>query len=425
MDPLTSPRGIDRVMLVKVSSAANSNKFYEVTLLDDDTVETRWGRVGAKSGQSKTLTGGRAFFDQVVRNKQRRGYDQVNNRRDDGPAPAHVSIQQAARHALAAGDQITDEVVTMLARTNQHQIQLSSGGLITSGSGGGMETALGPVSPVAVTRARAELRAAAAGNTYAVDRYLMLVPQIMPPTAGWASRFTDASFLSEQRDFLDQLDAAVTVSSAGAADARADFRYTMRVIDDSDDKAAELRTRIARTSNPNHPAASLRLHRVWELTDTTGLKTWNDTRATLHNVRRLWHGSRTHNVLSILHRGLYVPPSTGSTVNITGRMFGDGVYLSNQSTKSLNYSYGTWSGTRDTRCFMFDAEVVLGWELRTTTNDTARDVITRMRRPDPATGKTYNSLTVKAGTCGVINNETVIPDTKQILLRHLCEFRPR
>jgi hypothetical protein len=27
------------------------------------------------------------------------------------------------------------------------------------------------------------------------------------------------------------------------------------------------------------------------------------------------------------------------------------------------------------------------------------------------------------GTCGVLNNEMIVPDPKQVLLKYLCEFR--
>lgn len=68
---------------------------------------------------------------------------------------------------------------------------------------------------------------------------------------------------------------------------------------------------------------------------------WEGLASKVGNVRELCHGTRVHNVLSILHRGLVVPASDGSdSIQVTGRMFGDGVCLSDQSTKSLNYSAG-------------------------------------------------------------------------------------
>ncbi|GAB4590116.1 WGR domain-containing protein [Nocardia sp. IFM 10818] len=406
----------EKAMLVKTEAGANSNKFYEVTLNDDGTVLTRWGRVGVTKGQQKTLTGGHAAFEAAIRAKQRRGYKRVQDGSSaDAPLSAG-SLRDIASRELAGNDPVTGELVRTLADLNRHHIQTTSGGLITATRGGGMETALGPVTATAIADARAELQAAARGNLRAVDQYLMLVPQKMPRQAGWQAQFTDPGFIADQVEFLNQLDAAITV---GAGDARVQFRHTLRHLDDNGAKVDALRGYYQRGINHAHPAARLRLHRAWELADTTGADDWNTRAETLGNVRWFWHGSRTFNVLSILHKGLYVPPRTGSTAVITGRMFGDGIYVSDQSTKALNYSYGTWSGARDERCFLFDAQVALGKELRTTPADRNHDVVARFC--DPRNG--FNSLSVRAGTCGVINNETIVPDAAQVRLRYLLEFR--
>ena len=62
-------------MLVKTETNANNNKFYELKL-DGDSVFARWGRVGAE-GQSMTYAGGEATFDKKAREKQRKGYQEV------------------------------------------------------------------------------------------------------------------------------------------------------------------------------------------------------------------------------------------------------------------------------------------------------------------------------------------------------------
>src|SRR5207237_10291665 len=68
------------------------------------------------------------------------------------------------------------------------------------------------------------------------------------------------------------------------------------------------------------------------------------------NVMELWHGTRAGNLLSILKSGFVVPPP--SAPHVTGRMFGDGIYFSDQSTKSLNYAHGHSNGSREDRSFM-------------------------------------------------------------------------
>jgi poly [ADP-ribose] polymerase len=53
------------------------------------------------------------------------------------------------------------------------------------------------------------------------------------------------------------------------------------------------------------------------------------------NTYLLWHGSRTINIVSILINGLLINPNN---VIINGKMFGNGIYFANCSTKSAAYS---------------------------------------------------------------------------------------
>ena len=75
---------------------------------------------------------------------------------------------------------------------------------------------------------------------------------------------------------------------------------------------------------------------------------WNG----LHNKQLLWHGTRLANAVGIISRGLCLNP-TG--VYTTGKMFGNGLYFANSSTKSANYM-GITNGVG----IMFLCEVALG-----------------------------------------------------------------
>jgi poly [ADP-ribose] polymerase len=416
---------VERVELVKVEARANSNKFYRITLFSNGDVECRWGRVGAQNGESQIHAGGgEPTLRKIERSKTGRGYRRVDTTAASASAPGTSVVHAAARSALSDGTGDTEELIALLANVNRHAIRLASGGLITATAANGVQTARGPVSAAAVAEARTVLDSASAGDLNAIDRYLMLVPQVMPRTAGWHTQFTSAKFVASQRDFLAQLDAAVAMSPAG--EAAANFRYRLAVLPDGDEQVARLRARVESTRNVHHhDVARLRLRRVWALTDTPGAATWAQSREQMGGqTRQLWHGTVPANVLSILHRGLYVPPASGSSVQITGRMFGPGVYLSDQATKSLRYSYGSWSGSgaRQDRCYMLSADVAMGTELRTGPGDSRNDVLRRMQA-EPGTGRRrYDSLVVTAGTCGVINNEMIVPDAGQILLQFLCEF---
>jgi poly [ADP-ribose] polymerase 2/3/4 len=414
---------VERVELVKTSVRDNSNKFYEIALHANGDVVSRWGRVGAQGESQTHVGGGTVKLRQLEQAKIRRGYQRLDNGSARTSAtPGGAVVHAAAQSALSDGTGETDELIARLAQVNRHAIELASGGMITATAAHGVQTALGPVSAATVAEARTVLASVGAGDLNAIDRYLMLVPQAMPRRAGWHSQFADPAFLAGQRDFLDQLDAAVAISPVTGV--TADFRYRLAVLSVGHEDVDRLRGRFELTRNRHHgDVAGLRMLRVWELTDTTGAAGWSRARERVGGqTRQLWHGTVPANVLSILHRGLYVPPTSGSSVQITGRMFGPGVYLSDQSSKSLRYSYGSWSGTRQERCYMLAADVAMGRELRTGPGDNRAEVLRRMRQGDGTDSRRYDSLFVAAGTCGVINNEMIVPDSAQILLRHLCEF---
>ena len=110
--------------------------------------------------------------------------------------------------------------------------------------------------------------------------------------------------------------------------------------------------------------------------------------------------------------GLIIPKSNGS-IQVTGRMFGNGIYFSDQSTKSLNYSYGYWDGgAKDNRCFMFLADVAMGKPWHPTR--TGPNVV-------PAAG--HDSVYARGGRDIVQNNEMIVYRTSQAKLKYLVEFQ--
>lgn len=175
------------------------------------------------------------------------------------------------------------------------------------------------------------------------------------------------------------------------------------------------------TKQSFHLSASRRIARVFALEDRRHGDEIAATAARVGNVHRYWHGTGAANVLSILARGLYVPPVKGSGIHIAGRMFGDGVYLSRSSTKSLNYSTGFWGGSRAGSTFMFLTETAMGNEYRPGAQYSPR-IPALARSSKDARGQSYDSINVKPGTGGVRNHEAIVWDPMQVKLAFLVEF---
>jgi poly [ADP-ribose] polymerase len=410
--------------LIQVNAAGNNNKFYELVTLADGSVRARWGRVGSEGSTTIYPAGS---FQKKLNEKLRKGYRVF----DGGIAQPDVAVKSQLQNivgdALFPG-QISPaglKMVKTLVSANRHSIELATGGKITVADSGAVTTALGPVSLSQITTARRLLDTLRQGYDAAtVEEYLIFIPQKINNVR--KTHWVNAQWCREQADLLDALEAAVALSNANVGPAPTiDFRHTLVEIDNTDPEFARIAAKVDESRNAMHAANKLSLHKVWKIVDGQADK-WEATKKELRHTRELWHGSSTGNVLNILKTGLICPSTNARDFNITGRMFGDGVYFSDQSTKSLNYTIGSAPGQRggaSANPMMFLADVVMGRECRSDAMTSGSALVSKSRNGTDEKGRSFNSINVKGGHCGVRNNEMVVWGTDQIRLTHLCEFK--
>ena len=429
-------------MLVLVSSTANSNKFYRLSVDAGGTVSKTYGRVGA-TGVTNYEQTGLVGYERIRREKLGKGYREVDVS-DDTMEPQLIAkrrLATAAKSGLtdqSAGENaVISELIDRIVRVNAHDILEASGGLIRIDTAGRMKTPVGLVTADAIREAgkllaRMEKYKRPATRVPLLEQYLTLVPQKVNSKAGWAEVFFEApDAFQKQRDFLDQLlesvtfyDAQAEALAAAPDDAPADigFKYRIHSVSDGGPDFSRIRKLFESTKNDMHSSSKLKLKRVFELADPIGEQAYARIASQIRNEQQLWHGTRAANLLSILRRGLYVPPTSGTTVQIAGRMFGDGIYLSSQSSKSLNYSHGYWtSGRREENCFMLLSDVAMGSEYRPG-KDHDPNIPSLARETVNKYGKPWNSINVRPGHGGVRNHEAIVWNVDQIRVRYLCEF---
>ena len=136
----------------------------------------------------------------------------------------------------------------------------------------------------------------------------------------------------------------------------------------------------------------------------------------IKNVKELWHGSRNENWLSIITNSLQLNPNA----QITGKMFGQGIYFAPSSMKSWGYTsfHGShWARGTDSTAFMGVFATAYG----------------KPYHPDHATfgswidkkfidSKSCNCLHAEAGSTGLLNDEIVYYDESAVLLNYIVEF---
>ena len=431
---------------VKSDAEANNNKVWQYTVYDDGTMEIEYGRIGNSLQSDGRVPVNRTKLNAKIKEKtqpwngKKGGYVEIATiaapTGPSGPSANSSHVKSAAVRDIAGADPVLGALVTRLAEANKHEIQLASGGQMDIDlSTGIISTPVGVVSKANVDQARVILgktltpfvkKADFDNPDYkkALSEYLMLVPQRVGHR-GWHSTFMpDIAAATKQVSLLDQLEASIelveqrmaaaTAAPAGQVQApsRA-FDVRLELMDAQDPDWVSICKFYHDSKNDNHTSKHLVPIRGFKLVIPHMKAAWDADGAKMDNVWRLWHGSRIFNLLSIMKRGFVLPKELPTAV-IAGAMFGSGLYFSDQSTKSLNYSYGYWQGGGgyDSNCFMFVVDVAMG----------KYHVPSGPRNAPPPTG--YDSTFAKGKQSGVLNNEMIVFRTGQANITHLIEFGP-
>ena len=218
-------------MYILTDTRANNNKFWEVSIDEAGHVNSRYGRVGAK-GATRALGHGEALFNRKIREKERKGYKQIDivgAPKAEGMGGAQLA--SAAEEQIGRGDPVISDLVRQLARINRHQLLAATGGQMDMDlTTGIISTPIGVVTADNISRARKilmDLEPFVRSEDFddrsfmdALEQYLMLVPQKVGSRQGWHRDVipgTDA--LTEQGALLDQLESSIEIAEQRMKDA--------------------------------------------------------------------------------------------------------------------------------------------------------------------------------------------------------------
>jgi poly [ADP-ribose] polymerase len=417
----------------------NSNKVWIGVAYDSGFFETRFGRVRDSASLASRVkkfgsrAGAEAELERKRSEKLRKGYkDTVVLDNQAAASLGQDRKQELSRIAAeqitgAAEDSVTAELVEYLVQVNIHHITQTTA-IKYDASNATFSTPLGILTQDAISRARDllnEIRFLNSSETEQDSRrrpgcirnYFQLVPKDfgmrVPPST---ELLVTEEQINAEVSILEALEAALR-SAAPESDTQKLFQCGLVKIphytDDGRRLFREVRFLFETTRNSSHHpgTAKLKLTRLYEVEIEAMRAGFESAAVKLGNVRSdLWHGTRASNLLSILKHGLVIPPSNAA--HCTGRMFGNGIYTSMQSTKALNYATDFWnrSGGSNQRVFMFLCDVALG-KVHKPRNYT---------RTFPARGT--DSTWVEPGKTGLLNHECIVYDTAQVNLRYLAEF---
>jgi len=431
---------IESHKLIMVNADGNNNKYWNVFLHDSGDVFKQWGRVrtdadgslkttGSQSGlfQCGDIDSGRRKMESEMRGKFNKGYEEVRVVDSPGaiPSVSNGSLKQAAKEDIGGCPEV-QKLIEFLVQVNVHQIEQYTS--LRRNASGLFGTPFGVIDLEVIKEARTVLDEIAPfvmnkdwDSSSAKDtmtKFLRLIPHDMGARIDLSSVFANEKKLEAESDILDALEASYQAVMTAPVDDDKDATPRSKIFDVTLAKASVSRfNRVKKMFNSTkksmHAASRLKVSKVWTVDMPTLKAKFDKKQAKLNGeVWELWHGTKASNLLSILKGGLIIPSSHSS--HVTGRLFGNGVYASDQATKALNYAMGAAPGQSRTglkRYFMFLCDMAMG-KVGTVTSRSGRF-------PMPGCDSTF----AKGGNRGLVyNNEMIVYSTDQVNLTHLVEF---
>jgi poly [ADP-ribose] polymerase len=411
---------LDKIVLNYFDVRENSNKVWIGEIYADGLFVAQWGRVRSdtklqtKSKQFKSVDVARYELEKKKHEKLRKGYRETQVLQNNEVAATTVNLSEIATQQIqGTDDPTTKTLIEYLAKVNIHTI-VSNTLIRYDATSQSLSTPLGQLTPSAIAKARTllfqiqfDLQSSARDRL--IDEYFRLVPQ------DFGMKIPDPSFLLKsfgqiqaQENLLDALEAALQVQIQ-EGERIFECRLT-KVGADSEQgrqKFRQIRALYERTRNTNHPSARYSPVRLYEVDIPSMRSAFEQTADRIGNIKQHWHGTSAANLLSILKSGFVIP-----VIAAHGRMFGNGIYGSEQSTKALNYSIGYWSSGKLDRVFMLLCNFAMGQEY----------LPNSYNRSFPVAG--FDSTYVKTGTAGVMNQESIVYNTNQVNICYLVEFAP-
>lgn len=422
---------------IMVESGNNHNKCWYIEEHDNGLIRTTWGRVGNALSTTDKQFGMNSSkeYDKLVKSKLKKGYTKL--RTIDSASSSSISnIQKKNLEDIALKEIVFDKsdnqiktMIQVFCQANIHTIT-SSTNITFNSTTGVFQTPCGVVTLEAINDARNILnkiydlvkdRDFGYDFIHYTEHYCSIIPQKVHGRLICTKIFRDLKDVQKQNDVLDSLkDSIETIeqmknseNDTNSSEEPKLFNCEIKKVTDKNviDKIKKL---YQKTHQSIHACRNLKVKTVYEITIDSMKTAYENTKTEWEklgkelNEQELWHGTKKQNIISIMKNGMIIPPANAS--HCTGRMFGNLLYFSDQSTKSLNYAYGWWSGSRDTNCYMFLNKVLMG----------------KSYTPNGYTGCSnipsgYDSIFAKAGVSGVQNNEMMVMPN-QVCPEYLIEF---
>lgn len=404
--------------LIKVSGEANNNKYYDMTPNADGTFTAKWGRVEGGKGESMTYP--ISMFDKKYREKVRGGYVDVTY--------LLAETTTDSKFAIIKNNKINSLVNTLQSYSNK---SIKENYTISAEK----------VTVKQVEEAQKILKDLyKATNNDLTDKYTpdkhkdlnkkleelyVVIPRKMKKVADFLVPYDvkkkDAVLKFNERINVEQENIDVMSGQVSIIKKTADHDAKDNILsvlgldisDEIDSKGEELIKKLLGDD-------SKRLNLIYKVANSTTETKFNkDYKDSKYPERKLfWHGSRNENWWSIINSGLLLRPNA----QISGKMFGYGIYFADKAKKSIGYTSARgsyWARGSAETAYLALYDVYLGNPMEVARHD---HYMSNLDYSGLKKRGNYDSLFAKGGY-DLINNEFIIYQEHQCTIKYLVEIK--
>jgi len=306
--------------LLKIDEVSNNNKFYKM-IPNGSTFEVQYGRVG-NSYQTDTYPISK--WDAQLKSKLKKGYvDQT-----------HLVQELSQKVKSKEYCDITNTVIAKIVERLQRMAKIAIEENYTISSQ--------QVTKKMIEEAQVILNNLSSSkdienfNKYLLELFRTIPRKMKRVSENLSVTKNDfSSIVQREQDLLDVMKSQVVQNVTLVNDIESnDTKQTilqalgLEFYEVTEDEKREIKKQLG--------SSAYRFHQAWKVINTKTQKVFDGfvNKENIKHKKLLFHGSRSENFWSIINNGLLLRPNA----IITGKMFGNGLYLSNDADKSLGYT---------------------------------------------------------------------------------------
>lgn len=361
-------------------SIENNNKYYNLKQIDNDTFRAEFGRVGARC-QTKNYP--MYKWDSVIKSKIRKGYKDITELKKVKTVIAEKSnnldFQEFYNHF--------SQYITNAIKTNYQVNGATKSQMLEA------QKVLNNLNNL--------------NNIGNFNRELTSLFEIIPRSMKRVQDFLAKDnkdinkIIQREQDALDAMDSSNITQTVNILE-------TLGVTFEEVKDISEIDKLLSPTNTSYY-----KIHKVYKVINKITQNKFDESLklAKDKTTKLLIHGTRNPNILSIMKQGLLIRPSNAAY--ISGAAYGNGVYHSAHTDKSLGYT------GRDTDAIFFIQDVHMGkhYEYSGWYYDN-KDISRSQMSKEGLSKLGYDSLYVKAGD-GLLNSEYIVYEDCRTTIKYI------